>query len=92
MKYEAAIETLDQMAYVAKKVIVADFYPPKTLKGKIGIEIDEFVSGHYSQFCEYKKNGYFPHLASLTKLRVVSTQETSIDRICIWELESDIFS
>jgi len=92
MEYESAIATLNQMAHNARRSIIADFSVPNTFTGKMGIEIDELISGHYSQYCTYKKNGYLPYLASLTEFSIVSTQETSVDGIKIWELKSNIFT
>lgn len=92
MKCHDALNTLKKMATISKQIIIADFTEPKTFGGKMGIEFDELISGHYSHFKSYGKMGYFPYISSQAELNITSTIETSIDGMNIWVVESNVFT
>lgn len=89
MSEERAVCTLELLAKYSSRIIIADFSAPKTHWGKISIELDEIVSGHYEKFKHYRKRGGIPYLAKMACLKICSTIETPIDGIHIWELSGD---
>jgi len=88
MKQDVALAALNEMTNLSKKVIIADFSRARSLRAKMAIEIDEAISGHYSQYRAYKQNGYYPYLASLSNLNIVYSEETSIDGVTVWVMDS----
>lgn len=82
-----AIDTLKLLARRSSRIIVADYYKPSSAWSKLAIEVDEFISGHYGRFREYRRNGYIPELAFKAGLKVTNERNTSIDGISIWELK-----
>ena len=92
MKAGDAIKTLQSLAKISSKVLIADYSKPKSFWAKVSIEIDEMFSGHYGRFKEYRDNGYLPYLASRAGLVVSEVKETPIDGILIWELRREILA
>lgn len=90
MKETDAIKTLQLLANISSKLLIADYSKPKLFWAKVSIELDEMISGHYGRFKEYRDNGYLPHLASRAGLVISEVKETSIDGILIWELRREI--
>lgn len=85
MREQEAIDTLKLMASFTSRLIIADYATPRSLWGKLSIELDEAISGHYRRFTDYRKRGGIPYLASMANLESVSVIETPIDGILIWE-------
>lgn len=90
MKQKEAVSTLKSLSVNCLRILIADYSTPKSFWSKISIELDELISGHYTRFREYRRNGYLPYLAKLAGLKVVKTRETPIDGILIWELTSEV--
>ena len=86
MREEDAISSLSLLAKHSSKVIIADYAPPNTVWGKVSIELDEMISGHYGKFKSYREKGGIPYLAKASGLKVVSEMGTPIDGILIWVL------
>jgi hypothetical protein len=60
-------KTADKVLASLRHCIV-DIIEPNTLKGRISIELGEFISGHYTKFKTFKKwdvSPFFPHKQSL---------------------------
>ena len=89
MLEEDAISTLELMAKYSSKLVIADYIVPRSLLGKISIELDEFVSGHYRNFTHYRRRGGILYLAKMVNLDVRSVTDTPIDGIQIWEFGRD---
>jgi len=90
VKQTDAIKTLQSLAKISSRVLIADYSKPKLFWAKVSIELDEMISGHYGRFKEYRDNGYLPYLASRAGLVVSEVKETPIDGILIWELRREI--
>lgn len=90
MKETDAIKTLQSLAKISSKLLIADYSKPKLFWAKVSIELDEMISGHYDRFKEYRDNGYLPYLASRAGLVVSEVKVTPIDGILIWELRREI--
>ncbi|MBT8147832.1 MAG: class I SAM-dependent methyltransferase [Gammaproteobacteria bacterium] len=86
MREEDAVSTLKTLAACSDRVLIADYGVTESFWGKISIELDELISGHYGRFRHYRKVGRIPYLAKMAGLQLVSTIDTPIDGIKIWEL------
>ena len=86
MSQNKACELLKMMVENSKKVLIADYTEPKTLSGKLGIEFDEMLSGHYTNFKKYRKSGEISFYAEQVRARVHQVLPSSIDGISIWIL------
>jgi len=86
MTEKAAVSTLRLMAKHSSRIIIADFLKPKMYWGKVSIEVDEFFSGHYDRFKNYRKNGGLLYLAELAGVKVLSEISSPIDGIGVWVL------
>lgn len=83
----AACEILEIMVNHSKKVLIADYASANTLTGKIGIEMDEMLSGHYGNYRKYKKCGEIPYYAKQVGASIKKTIRTKIDGISIWVID-----
>jgi len=90
MESNDAIKTLQSLAKISSKVLIADYSKPNSFWAKVSIELDEMISGHYGRFKEYRNSGYVPYLASRAGLVVSEVKETPIDGILIWVLRREI--
>ena len=81
---DVAMKILTKMHECSRKILIADYCEPKTVSSKIGIEIDEFISGHYSQFRKYRAYGGIPYLAEKIDAPIVDQTLLDLDGICIW--------
>lgn len=88
MDSENAIKTLKTMAKISSKIIIADYSKPKSFLGKISLEFDEFISGHYSKFRKYRQKGGINYLCKCSNLMIISQIKSSIDGIQIWILSN----
>lgn len=89
MKESDAIKTLESLAKISSRILIADYSKPKSFWAKVTIELDEMISGHYGQFKEYRRSGYLPYLASKSGLVISEVNETEIDGMLIWELRPE---
>ena len=87
LKEDSACTVLETMVNSADKELIADYSEPKSFSGKVGIEIDEFISGHYRNFRKYRKNGWIPAYAKQIGARINNVTLSVIDGITIWELK-----
>lgn len=70
----------------ARRIIIADYAQANTLKGRISIEIDELLSGHYMRFRAYRRQGYIPQLAKQLEMPLLDSRASPFDGIDIWVL------
>ncbi|GAA6135731.1 hypothetical protein NBRC116188_25210 [Oceaniserpentilla sp. 4NH20-0058] len=84
---QKACAVLLHMAHTSKRLLIADYASPKSVLSRIGIELDEMISGHYGQFTRYRRSGRIPAYAQLCGLEVVQAIQSSVDGIVIWELK-----
>lgn len=83
-----AIPLLQHMLTLAPQVHVADFIPPKPLLDRITLELDELISGHYKNFCSYRRLGGIEPLAAMAGAQVVTRSISSLPSIGLWQLQS----
>ena len=86
MTEKSSVSTLRLMAKHSSRIIIADFIKPETYWGKVSIEVDELLSGHYQRFRNYRIKGGVPYLAELAGIKVISEKSSSIDGIGVWVL------
>lgn len=84
---QTACAVLLHMANACQRLLIADYAPPKSVFARIGIELDEMISGHYGQFRDYRRLGQIPAYAQMCDLEIVQTIPSSIDGIVIWVLK-----
>ena len=89
MPCHKAATTLKTLAAKAPTLLIADYSVPKERWSRIAIELDEMISGHYSNFKDYRRCGYLPFLAKKAELQILETKQTSIDGIKIWTLSRE---
>ncbi|MCG7985453.1 MAG: class I SAM-dependent methyltransferase [Candidatus Thiodiazotropha lotti] len=85
-----ACNLLKMMVDISKKVLIADYTKANSFSGKISIEIDEFISGHYGNYKRYRKNGEIPSYVSKVGAKINSVQASTVDGISIWVISSKI--
>jgi len=86
MVQDKACKLLKMMVENSNKVLIADYTAPKTLSGKLGIEFDEMISGHYGNFKKYRKSGEIPFYAGQVGAKIHKVIPSSIDGISLWIL------
>lgn len=75
------------MASCSRKVLIADYTSANSVSAKIGIEIDEMISGHYGNYREYKKRGEIPYCVEQVGASIKKTIRSSVDGISIWVID-----
>jgi hypothetical protein len=84
INFAEAYDVLSMMVNNLKKVLIADYTEAKTISGKLGIEIDELLFGHYDHFKRYRKNGELPWYAAQIGATIKEILPSVIDGISIW--------
>jgi len=79
-----ACDILKMMLDKSQKVIIADYTEAKSLSGKLIIELDELLSGHYGNFKKYRSNGGIPSYAAKVGAIINKIVASAIDGISIW--------
>lgn len=87
MSQQDAINVLKMMARLSSVIIISDYTTPATLWGKVSIELDELISGHYYKFKRYLNNGGIPQLSALAGIEMLSEIKSPIDGINVWVLK-----
>jgi len=84
-----ACELLEMMVAQSKMVLIADYTKAKSILGKISIEFDELISGHYHNYRHYRECGEIPSYAE--KIGAIVQQEIAsvIDGISIWRISKN---
>lgn len=83
---QKACDLLKMLVDNSKMVLVADYTEAKTTFGKLSIEFDELLSGHYRNYRHYRNSGEIPSYAE--KIGAIVHQEIAsvIDGISIWRI------
>ena len=83
-----ACDLLKMMVNNSKTVLIADYTEAKSTLGKMSIEFDELISGHYLNYKAYRKCGEIPAYAE--EIGAVVEQEIAsvIEGISIWRISS----
>lgn len=79
-----ACELLKMMVKNSNLVLIADYTAAKSTLGKISIEFDEMLSGHYRNYKHYRKRGEIPAYAEKIGAMVQQEIESVIEGISIW--------
>lgn len=87
MTQPEACKVLAMMVERSKQVLIADYSTPSGFSAKLGIELDELVSGHYRNFRAYRKQGEIPAYAAQVGASIVDVCESTIDGIFIWTID-----
>jgi len=87
LKRDEAIALLCKLKNCVQRLIICDYKQPNTVSGKLGVEIDELISGHYRRFKEYQRLGFFYSLISESGLQLLEEQHTAVDGLSIYVLE-----
>ena len=85
-----ACDLLKMMVNNSKKVLIADYTKAKSFSGKLGIELDEMLSGHYGYFKRYRMNGEIPSYASKIGATIDRVLASTIDGISIWVINGKV--
>lgn len=83
-----ACDLLKMMVDNSNMVLVADYTEAKSTFGKISIEFDELISGHYRNYKNYRKFGEIPSYAEEVGAIVQQEIKSVIEGISIWRIGS----
>lgn len=81
---QKACDLLSMMVDHSKIVLIADYAGAKSISGKMSIEFDEFISGHYRNYKHYRKSGAIPSYAEKIGAVVQKEIVSVIEGISIW--------
>jgi len=81
-----ACDLLRMMVESSKTVLIADYTKANSLMGKVAIEFDEMISGHYRNFKQYRRSGGIPAYAQAIGAQVRGEYESAIEGISIWRI------
>ena len=83
---QVACDLLKLMVDNSKMVLIADYTEAKTALGKISIEFDELISGHYRNYKNYRECGEIPSYASRIGAIVQQEIASVVEGISIWRI------
>ena len=86
---QKACDLLKMMVQNSNMVLVADFTAAKSIFGRISIECDELMSGHYRNYKRYREMGEVPFYAKKVGVKVYQEIPSTIDGISIWRIASN---
>lgn len=81
---QKACSLLKMMLHNSSMVLVADYTQAKSTVGKISMEFDECISGHYRNYKKYRNCGGIPSYAKDVGAIVQQEIKSTIDGISIW--------
>jgi SAM-dependent methyltransferase len=84
-----ACELLEMMVNNSNLVLIADYTAAKSTLGKVSIEFDEMISGHYRNYRRYRKCGEIPSYAEKIGATVQQEIESVIEGISIWVISKN---
>jgi ubiquinone/menaquinone biosynthesis C-methylase UbiE len=84
MPEKQACALLKMMVDNSGMVLVADFTKAKSSLGRLSIEFDEFLSGHYGNYRRYRKSGEIPSYAEKIGAIVHKEITSVVEGISIW--------
>lgn len=83
---QKACALLKMMVDNSDRVLVADFTRAKSASGRLGIEFDELISGHYRNYRQYRRGGEIPSCAREIGATVHREIASVVDGISIWQI------
>jgi cyclopropane fatty-acyl-phospholipid synthase-like methyltransferase len=86
---QKACDLLKVMVENSRMVLIADYTEAKSTLGKMGIEFDELISGHYRNYKNYRKLGEIPFYAEEVGAIVQEEIASEIEGISIWRISSN---
>ncbi|MEW8507282.1 MAG: methyltransferase domain-containing protein [Candidatus Thiodiazotropha sp.] len=89
MPEQQACAMLKMMVYNSGMVLVADFTRAKSTLGGLSIEFDEFLSGHYRNYRQYRRSGEIPSYAEIVGARVHKEITSVVEGISIWLISNN---
>lgn len=84
MPEQQACAVLKIMVDNSEMVLVSDFTKAKSTLGRLSIEFDELLSGHYRNYKQYRRSGEIPAYAEKAGARVHKEITSAVDGISIW--------
>jgi len=87
---QQACALLKMMVDNSKMVLIADYTEARTTTGRLSIEFDEFLSGHYRNYKQYRRNGEIPSYADKIGAIVHKEVPSVIDGISIWLISKKV--
>ena len=84
MSETQACALLKYMVDNSEMAIIADFTEAKSTFGRLSIELDELLSGHYRNYRRYRRNGEIPSYAAKIGSRVHKEITSVVEGISIW--------
>lgn len=83
---QTACDLLRKMVSNSKMTLIADFAEAESTFGRISIEFDELLSGHYRNYRRYRRNGEIPSYADTIGVTVCEEITSVVDGIRIWRI------
>jgi len=87
LPFEEGIYFLSTVAQSGIRLIVCDYERPNRLVGKLSVELDELISGHYKHFYIYRNKGGLKSMAKAANIKIIHKEKTSIDGLYLTVLE-----
>lgn len=84
MPEQQACALLKMMVDNSEMALVADFTEAKSALGRLSIEFDELLSGHYRNYRQYRRNGEIPSYAAKIGVSVHKEITSVVEGISIW--------
>ncbi len=84
MPRQKACALLKMMVDNSEMVLVADFTEAKSTLGRLSIEFDELLSGHYRNYRQYRRSGEIPSYAEKIGARVIKEISSEVEGVSIW--------
>jgi len=83
-RQKQACSLLKMMVETSEMALIADFTEAQSTLGRLSIEFDELLSGHYRNYRQYRRNGEIPSYASKIGASVHKEITSVVEGISIW--------
>jgi hypothetical protein len=83
---QKACDLLKKMVANSGMVLIADYTEASSLLGKVSIELDEFISGHYRNYKNYRKCGEIPSYVDKIGASVEQEITSVVVGVSIWHI------
>ncbi|MES9942570.1 MAG: class I SAM-dependent methyltransferase [Candidatus Thiodiazotropha sp. 6PLUC2] len=90
MPEQQACALLNMMVNNSGVVLVADFTAAKSTLGRLSIEFDEILSGHYGNYRQYRRSGMILSYSEKIGARVHKEIKSVVDGISIWVVSNNV--